>query len=470
MTFANYKYTERVVLHISTPDDANTVNSTIIDIHSDYKIPFFDDAGYRYGYDDGYMNNMTAKAVRELETKYPDRKNVFISIFRTYAKTEPIINSIRAKLQSVLGLGRRSHNKAPKKFRLAFTFPTMDNILVLIEKKDPYYHLMGTRMNKKNLMMALGRIIYWSCFNKDSTKMLEYIFKVINMPENVSYVLENRCPYWFFDMETRQKMEVRLQTKVIGDEMCALEISDNIWAPITFKELDIFVNYFHHGHNRTRKYRFLSPKKLWVILLGNEPTQAQVNLMTEFLCQNRTQDIVEERAKSLMLEVVNNYSDRIKLLNHEDLFNVRAKKPCVMVVKGQLTDWIIVNTTYKSDIQKVKTYAYIDNDWLAHLGEDATNMQRRMLGDHRGKLFQNGKLKGPICIDNIHINSSIGDQYVARAYALLNDKTTVKMVSTISRYLPSDMLETSCPETIIDSRRMDWSNLDNEEWEKIGDR
>ena len=47
----------------------------IIDIHSDYKIPFFDDAVYRYGYDDGYMNNMTAKAVRELETKYPDRKN-----------------------------------------------------------------------------------------------------------------------------------------------------------------------------------------------------------------------------------------------------------------------------------------------------------------------------------------------------------------------------------------------------------
>ena len=30
-------------------------------------------------------------------------------------------------------------------------------------------------------------------------------------------------------------------------------------------------------------------------------------------------------------------------------------KPFVIVVKGQLTDWIIVNTTYKSDIQKVKT-------------------------------------------------------------------------------------------------------------------
>jgi hypothetical protein len=346
----------------------------------------------------------------------------------------------------------------------------MDNILVLIEKKDPYYHLMGTRMNKKNLMMALGRIIYWSCFNKDSTKMLEYIFKVINMPENVSYVLENRCPYWFFDMETRQKMEVRLQTKVIGDEMCALEISDNIWAPITFKELDIFVNYFHHGHNRTKKYRFLSPKKLWVILLGNEPTQSQVNLMTEFLCQNRTQDIVEERAKSLMLEVVNNYSDKIKLLNHDDLFSPRKEaKPCVMVVRGQLTDWIIVNTTYKSDIQKVKTYAYIDNDWLAFQGTLADD--RRVAGNlAHGKLFQNGKLKGPICIDNIHINSSIGDQYVARAYALLNDKTTVKMVSTISRYLPSDMLEPSCPEIIIDSRRLDWSNLEHEEWEKIGDR
>ena len=94
MTFANYKYTEKVVLHISTPDDATTVNSTIIDIHSDYRIPFFDgDNRYRY-HDDAIMTNMTAKTVRELETKYPLRKNVFVSIFRTHSKTEPIINSI----------------------------------------------------------------------------------------------------------------------------------------------------------------------------------------------------------------------------------------------------------------------------------------------------------------------------------------------------------------------------------------
>ena len=44
-------------------------------------------------------------------------------------------------------------------------------------------------------------------------------------------------------------------------------------------------------------------------------------------------------------------------------------------------------------------------------------------------------MEGPICIDNMSGGSSLGDQFVARALALLNDTLTVKIVSTIKRYL-----------------------------------
>ena len=43
--------------------------------------------------------------------------------------------------------------------------------------------------------------------------------------------------------------------------------------------------------------------------------------------------------------------------------------------------------------------------------------------------------RGPICIDNMARGSSVGDQFVARALALLNDTVTVKIVNTIGRFL-----------------------------------
>ena len=41
------------------------------------------------------------------------------------------------------------------------------------------------------------------------------------------------------------------------------------------------------------------------------------------------------------------------------------------------------------------------------------------------------KIHGPICIDNIHRNSSIGDQLTARALALMNDVSTANQIYTI---------------------------------------
>ena len=42
---------------------------------------------------------------------------------------------------------------------------------------------------------------------------------------------------------------------------------------------------------------------------------------------------------------------------------------------------------------------------------------------------------GPICIDNLAPDSPLGDQYAARALALINDNITIGIVNTIKRYI-----------------------------------
>ena len=134
---------------------------------------------------------------------------------------------------------------------------------------------------------------------------------------------------------------------MISSDECAIEISDGVWAPISVKDLDIFVNYFYHGHSRARKWAYISPAKLWRKLIGSVPTESQKTLMMEFLAQNRTQDLIESRAKQLMHELTVKYEGRIKMF---DYGNNR-----IMLVRGKLCDWVIIDSTYKTNVQKVKT-------------------------------------------------------------------------------------------------------------------
>ena len=371
-----------------------------------------------------------------------------IRLIKSRIKGEPMILSIKNELQKFLGWGARGHRHAPKVFKCVFQFNDATDsqgnpAKFIIEKEQPYYHLMRNRMTKKNLMIALSRGIYRSCFEEDAMVLIDYLYKMITLPENVSYVLENRTPYWFFKLPHREKVEVRLNTKMIGPKECALEISDGVWAPIGIRDLDIFVDYFYHGHARAKKWAYKSPKKIWEILMGNPPTSSQEKLMMEFLTQNRTQELVENRAKKLMDSLTVKYPGRIKLFPYENNM--------VMVVRGKLADWVIIDSAYKTNIQKVKTYAFVSEE----ANGMRTDEESRAWSINRRNGFYNGNMSGPICIDNIHDNSSVGDQYAARALALLNDDVTVELVYTIARYLPSAVREGK-----IESRFEDFDALD----------
>ena len=286
----------------------------------------------------------------------------------------------------------------------------IDNFILHVERRNKTYYVMGSLLNKSETILLISRVLYKSCFTRDLTELLEYTMKAISFPSNVMYAIENRAPYKF--VKDLNWIESRLNVEAISMTECAIEISDGIWANISIKDLDTFVNAFKgQGSKRSKKWKNCSPKKLWKILMGKEPKETELNLMVEFLEQNRTQEIVEKRARELMDEMLVDYPDRIKIISKDD--------KTYMLVRGKVTDWIITDEAYKTQTQKVSTFLFTKDR------------------DKNGRPFADGYLypKGGICIDNVSTTSSVGDQFAARAFALLNDEMTLKLVSTIKPYV-----------------------------------
>ena len=274
--------------------------------------------------------------------------------------------------------------------------------------------IQGMVTTKDIAVTAIARTIYRSCFETDTAKLERYCFNNILLPENVSYALENRAPYHWYNKGV--KIDVRFNVRMIAADECAIEISDGIWAPISVKKMNTYMNYYWKGQKSSSWFKArLTPKKLWQRLLHDEPTKGQTKMMIAFLEQNRTDALVQKRAYTLVNDLEKQYPDRIRVFWDKET----GKSVKAMLVKGKIADWLITDNKYKSDIQAVSTYVYVKLDGLA----THTN------------LFVSGALKGPICIDNMTKNSSIGDQFAARAMALLNDKITVTLVNTINHYL-----------------------------------
>tara|TARA_R100001224_G_scaffold100140_2_gene71142 strand:- start:1287 stop:2423 length:1137 start_codon:yes stop_codon:yes gene_type:complete len=279
---------------------------------------------------------------------------------------------------------------------------------VLLSRSGIRYEINGKIANKADIVSALARLTYKSCFEDSPEKLLLTLYSTLNLPTDVKYCLENRIPYFFYDFtQGRNKIEVRLNCQQISDKEIAVEISDGIWGTMTVRELNTFCNFYLHG-KKVGSWTNISPDELYYRLMDEEGSESSMKVMRAFLAQNRTQDIVEQRAIELVQELLRQYPDRLKATYDED------NQLSSLLVKGQDYDWKLTDTKFKSEIQMVSTYV-----WQPISKNDLDDMDWR----------------GPICIDNMAKGSSLGDQFAARALALLNDSFTIQIVSTIRRYL-----------------------------------
>jgi len=377
-------------IKIYTADDSSNFNTTNLSVKSDMKYDYVE-AHYRY------------RRYRYAE------QNDSVMPSRFTSESEPTIAALKHFLIRRLNLNK----KGVSDFNTYITIGNKEPLTILFSKIGTRYHLMGEMQSKDTIISALARVIYRSCFEQSQPKLYSYMLHHLRLPENVSYALENRAPFhWYIKAK---RIEVRFNVKMIGDDECAMEISDGVWAPISVKNLNVYMNYYWKGQDRG-SWKFLSPKRLWKKLLKEEPTEGQLKMMIAFLGQNRTDDLVQSRAIQLVKDLGKQYTDRMKVLWY-DKGASNKQQIKAMLVRGKMADWIITDNEFKSEIQAVSTYIY----------------QEKSNGSSND--FLGGYIAGPICIDNMTKNSSVGDQFAARAMALLNDKVTITLVNTIKRYL-----------------------------------
>ena len=333
-------------------------------------------------------------------------------------------------------------------------------LLIAFTKRGGRYDINGMQANVDVLTKAIARTVIRSASETDQEELEDYLYRCIELPENISYVMENKLPYDFYEMEIKDsdevakkfnqghefhlvhttyedfdftKHECRLDVKQVDDESFAVELFAGVWGEISLKHLLTFINTYWKGQRRG-SWSNISPEELYYKLVGDRATESQIKVMVEFLKQNRKEDIVERRAMQLVEDLSNDY-ENIKVGTYND-------KKC-MYVRGKITDWMVVETGAKHGIQDVATYALIESSEDGLGGSDC-----HVKTTTKSKLIWTG----PICIDNQQSGASVGDQFAARAFACMNDSLTIQMVSTMKGYIRElEVGQTKC--------RLDWDAL-----------
>jgi len=334
-------------------------------------------------------------------------------------------------------LSQRFFNAIKKYFQPNFTnreiIYSFCGVDVFVEKP---YALNGVKLSLKELSNKLSRISL-ACavveeritdIQEQRSTIKKKIRAIMRTPEDILYCLENKVPFYFFkkiDDEYRSlKHDVRLNLKRIGHSNYALEISDGVWGEITEKDLLTYLGHYHHGYNRG-SWKLLSPSKLYSKLLGKSPLESDLKVMIAFLLQNRTQDLVERRARSLMADMAEKYKDRVLIVDVSTKgWSGKEITITKVLVKGQRTDWLLVENQHGKgnfrDPQRVSTYCL------------TTTI------DPNNEFERYASWNGPICINTGGKNPSLGDQFASRMLSLMNDSTVADRVSTISSYYTNE--------------------------------
>lgn len=297
------------------------------------------------------------------------------------------------------------------------------------------YAINGIKMPLKEIASKLSRVIqaYGNIEERHPKEQhraetKKAIRRIMKTPEDILYCLENRVPFYFFVGGKQEK--VRLNLRQIGASNYAIEISDGKWGEIKENDLTTYLGHYLHGSNRGG-WKLLSPSKLFYKTMGKLPMDSEEKVMVAFLLQNRTQDIVEKRAKELIDDMAIQFKESILVIPSVETgfgddeggrldANGVWRTPMKVLVKGQKTDWLLVesvrNYGNENNPQRVHTYCLMTEYFAT--GE-----------------INETKWNGPICINTGGKNPSLGDQFASRIFSLMNDSSVSQRVNTISDYM-----------------------------------
>jgi len=233
----------------------------------------------------------------------------------------------------------------------------------------------------------------------------------MEIPVDIKYAITNRTPYSFYyidnDKQDINLKEVLLNVKRISDTECAIELSDGVWGSFNFEAMQLFIDAFKK--DKQNSYTSISPRQLFILSMGRTPTDAEYELMIHYLMQNRTSDIVADRASKMLDDIVSKHGDKVFVeYNEREPDNLFSHVEHISV-RGIGCDWKLIP---KGNISNAVT-----------VGRQAV-----VTKIHTG----NGRYSESICIDNTNNNSPLGDQIATRILATMNDEFMVSRIHTVS--------------------------------------
>ena len=333
---------------------------------------------------------------------------------------DPLLENIKKKISECFLDSRRGYSEMDRDWYSTFgwRYDKEDVLLTLIRDNGTFY-LNGVKKNKDDVASALAKIVMFGTTNRSARALNKYITTNVMYPQNIIYALENRVPFYFYERDSDgipRKVECRINMQQVDAKEVALEISDGIWGSLKVKDANILINSYRNNSARSKKWSNLSPRKLWIAVMGSEPSDSQLSLMIAWLKQNRTGDMVETRAKSLLIDMSRKYDDVFLLSGEKTLSWLKQS-----VMPGKMYDFSL--------LVRGKL-----GDWIVYANDSSSNYQKTSAVFLRGESTRDG----PFCIDNLHDNSSIGDQIATRAMILRNDEKAKQMIHTLSRVKKTD--------------------------------
>jgi len=328
---------------------------------------------------------------------------------------DPILGGITEMFRGMLQVQRRrrySYTTGPREFKGILK---IKDLPIMLAKTNIRYELNGKPYSLETICNVLARVLFKATTTDNTNALMQALYSYLDVPEQVRYAIENKVPYHFFHEFV--KHEVRLNIQQIDVDEYAIEVSDGIWGTMSTKDLVVFINTYLHGKKRGNWYQ-ISPQMLYQRTVGKKPSESDIKVMREFLKQNRTSDIVEKRARDLVKEMEIQYGDKIEVRWDEN------DMPEKIFVRGKQYDWLLTSRGYKQNYQMVSTFIW-----------QPLTIEKKD-GDTEEDLIP--QWRGPICIDNMNSDSSLGDQFAARVLAFINDDMTTKIVNTIKSRIKTE--------------------------------
>ena len=394
-------------------------------------------------------------------------------------KEDPILTSLTQSINKVL----MPPNDTTTNFMNRISFRYLDgDVSVLYSRRNKQYFVDMVKMNKKDACLVLAKILLRGSLARSKDIMDEYVDRCVEFPPNILHVIENRTPFTYYyavpgSTKTPERIECLINTKLISSKDCALEISEGVWGFMPLNDMNIFVNASRLGSRKSDRFTDITPYDLWHELFKNgiedkntattsdmihvgtrfekktdreyfveaQPTLSQYKLMIEWLRQNRTSGMVEDRATELLGNLANEYENI-------EFIQFRNPQQRALFVRGKCCDWVIADEGRGMKVSHQNVNTYKIGPIITAEGNDS-----------RG--WNGHTMSGPICIDNLHNNSSIGDQLSARAMVLMNDKVARSMIYTLKGYITDEEYEGTKKATRLDKTILKrWSKKESDEF------